>query len=93
MNKFNFVKRKLLKSWDPIGINYFFSEVGENDDEYDKYIYPLLSLLVKQASEKEIFDYLWDIETQYMGLPGQKEKTKKFVHSLIKEFRSCQESV
>lgn len=53
MDKLLFIKKKLLGEWDPIGIGYFFKNIKDNDNEYDKYIVKILNLLNKNLSEKE----------------------------------------
>ena len=76
----------LLKSWDPIGVQ----DIPEAQDEYDTYVIPLSKLLISNKSEHEIFEYLWWIETEYMGLSGDRsriEAASRLLHSLLKEKR------
>ncbi len=61
--------RQLLNQWDPIGI----ADVVE--DEYDSYVPDLVALLTRRASAKEVGDYLWSVETQRMGLTGNRDWT------------------
>lgn len=60
--------------WDPIGIGYLNGEHGE----YDAYVPNLFKLLNSAPTVNQIFDYLWEIETITMGLPGNSEATYKF---------------
>ncbi len=68
----------LLHEWDPIGV----AGTEEAKDEYDAYIYDMLVLLGNNATEKEFFDFLWSIETEHMGLPGNRELTQKIASKL-----------
>jgi hypothetical protein len=81
-NKFimNEIKTILLKEWDPIGIQ----SIPEAQDEYDSYIFSIYKLIQLKKSEEELFNYLWWIKTEHMGLPGNKQHTKTIVHKLIK---------
>jgi hypothetical protein len=83
-NKFimNEIKIILLKEWDPIGIQ----DIPEAQDEYDSYIFSIFKLIQLKKSEKEVFNYLWWIETEHMGLSGNKQHTKTIAHKLIKLF-------
>jgi len=54
----------LLREWDPIGV----SDIPEASDEYDSYIPQIHGLMVKGASPKEVFEYLWWVETKNMGV-------------------------
>ena len=72
--------RELVRNeWDPIGVR----EIPGAEDEYDAYVPEIYSLLLKRASFKEVFSFLWQLETEHMGLPGDEIATKKFVQTLI----------
>jgi hypothetical protein len=62
------IRQLLLREWDPIGV------VDEPlaQSEYDSHVGPVYRLLAAGASEREIADYLWNLETEGMGLssPG-----------------------
>ncbi len=66
------IREILLQEWDPIGIN---DEPGAQH-EYDAYVAEVDALVVRKAKEQEIFQHLWEIETGYMGLAGNREKTE-----------------
>lgn len=68
----------LLKEWDPIGIQ----NTPEAHDEYEAYAASLLELIVSGKLEHEIFEYLWCIETEHMGLQGNKRVTKRIAKKL-----------
>jgi hypothetical protein len=74
-NKINIV---LLEEWDPIGIK----NIPEAHDEYEAYAVPILKLLISGKREREIFKYLWWVETEYMGLQGNKQTTKHIAKKL-----------
>lgn len=68
----NEIRRILLKDWDPIGIK----DIAEAQDEYDAYIPEISQMITSHKSAHEIFEYLWWIETEHMGLTGNKQITK-----------------
>ncbi len=69
----------LLESWDPIGIH----DVPEAQNEYNDYVFPIYELLISEKSEGELFNYLWEIETQQMGLTGNICHTRAIAKELI----------
>ena len=75
----NRVRDALLHEWDPIGIQ----EYPEANDEYDSYVPNVCRMLSSGASEAEILNYLWWLETQHMGLRGERERTEGFVRRLL----------
>ena len=66
------VRGIILKEWDPIGIKDF----PEAQNEYDAYISSICDLLTSEKSEHEIFNYLWLIETEHIGLSGDEQHTR-----------------
>ena len=40
-------------------------------------------MLLQDSSEEKVFSYLWEIETEYMGLEGNLERTRSFVRELF----------
>lgn len=76
---YNAVSEVTHRQWDPIGVCAYSNEMGE----YDKYIPKLCELLLKDASEDEIFEFLWIVETESMGLSGDKNATREFSKKLI----------
>lgn len=61
----------LLREWDPIGIK----NIPEAHDEYTAYVEQILELLMSGKPIHEIFRYLWWVETEHMGLPGNEQDT------------------
>jgi hypothetical protein len=73
------VRHIILHEWDPIGIQ------GYKDwpqDEYDAYVPDVCQLLMRGASFEEVFSYMWWLETQHMGLPGERGRTEGFAKQL-----------
>jgi len=72
------VRHGLLEDWDPIGVQ----GIEEAADEYDNYVGPLCDLISRRVSGTEIFDYLWWLETEQIGLPGNRAATAAFATRL-----------
>jgi len=72
------VRHSLMKEWDPIGVD----GIEDAADEYDNYVGPLCDLITKRVPENEIFDYLWWLETEQIGLYGNRAATKAFAKRL-----------
>ena len=73
------IKTILLNEWDPIGI----SDVIEAQDEYDSYVPGIHKMLISRSTEQEVFEYLWEIETQHMGLLGNRGHTEAVAGKLV----------
>jgi hypothetical protein len=74
------IRKALLKEWDPIGI----SDIAEAQDEYDSYVPDIYRLLITRRPKHEVFDYLWRLETQHMGLTGDRQSTQRFAERLLR---------
>ncbi len=74
------IRRILLKEWDPIGVN----EIEEAQDEYNSYVGAIYKLLIDRKAKHEIFDYLWWVETEHMGLTGNRQMTEHIAARLAK---------
>jgi hypothetical protein len=66
--------------WDPIGV----SDIPEARDEYYDYVPNVLSLLRAEAGVDRIAAYLVDVETDRMGLGGNKERAEDAAEILVK---------
>lgn len=64
------IRRVFLEEWDPIGI----SDEPNAQDEYDLSLDAMYDLLLRNASEAEIVDYLHEIETDRMGMMSDKKR-------------------
>ena len=69
----------LLREWDPIGVQEF----PEAQDEYDSYVGGIVALLMRGAVAVELSEHLWRIETERMGLAGDRENAAR-VAALLK---------
>ena len=50
------------------------------------YVPSIYKLLDTRKPGSELFDYLWWLETEHMGLPGDRQATELFAHRLIENF-------
>ena len=69
----------MMEHWDPIGV----AAITEAADEYDDYIPAILKLLIERKPVAEIVDYLWWVETERMGLGGNRGVTEAFALRLV----------
>jgi len=74
------IRQVLLHEWDPIGV----SDIPAAQDEYDSYVGGVYRLLASGASEYQIIERLYNIETVSMGLPGNREYLKGVAEKLVK---------
>ena len=73
------IKRILWEEWDPIGVR------GDApDDEYNAYIGGIHRLLADGADKAAIVEHLYRLETEYMGLRGDKARLGPVAESLLK---------
>lgn len=78
-NLANDVGLAMLNVWDPIGV----SSIPEAHDEYDNYVPRVLDLLYR-GDKEQLFHYLWQVETQHIGLVGNRRATRQFVDYLLR---------
>ena len=71
----------LMNKWDPIGVQ---GAPEAAQDEYDAYVSGVYSRLVRHAERHELFDYLWAVETEHMGLHGDRQRAEHVVDELLK---------
>jgi len=69
--KLAYIRKILPMEWNPIGV----SGVDQATSEYDSYAQALISIISKNCSEDDIFNYLGDIERE-LGIHGDKAKRK-----------------
>lgn len=74
------IREALLREWDPIGV----ARIPEAQDEYDGYVASVFQLLVQRSPASKIFDYLWWLETEHMGLTGDRQRTQQFAERLAR---------
>lgn len=80
INLYNSIAEALHYKWDPIGVSGIPQAIGE----YDSYVPELYELICQNTDGDVIFDYLWEIEVQHMGLDGDRAATLAFVDYLKK---------
>ena len=73
------IREILLRDWDPIEVG----AIAQAQDEYDSYIPGIYGRLIHRISEHELFDHLWQIETEHMGLFGNRGKTQQAAQKLL----------
>lgn len=76
---FNRVREALHRRWDPIGVSALTDTFGE----YDAYVGPVCQLLLAARDTDAIFAALWRLETEGMGLRGDRDGTQAFAHWLV----------
>ncbi len=72
------IRKMLIKDWDPIGV----SDIPEALDEYDAYVPEIYKMIISRAPRHKMFEYLWWLETEHMGLIGDRQQTDLFAERL-----------
>ncbi len=70
----------LLREWDPIGVADEAAAAGE----YDGYIHKLHGMLIRHEPRHRLVDHLWWVETDCMGLLGNRLRTEAVADLLIR---------
>lgn len=70
------VDQILWEEWDPIGVN----DAPEERDEYSSYAGEVCGKLWNGEDKQAIFDYLFWVETEHMGL-GTKTSSKEAINA------------
>jgi hypothetical protein len=65
----------LTREWKPL-------QVKESSEGYEDYIGSLCNLLILKKPLADIIDYLWEVETQVMGLDGNFARTEEIAKRL-----------
>jgi len=73
------IRRILLREWDPIGV----ADVAEAQDEYDSYVSKIHGMLIRHEPRHKLVDHLWWIETDNMGLAGNRRRTEAIADRLL----------
>jgi fatty acid-binding protein DegV len=61
-----------MQDWDPIGVK----DEPAAQDEYDVYVARIVQMLKQNASAEALYRYLREVETEAIGLPGDRTKTR-----------------
>lgn len=69
----------LLREWDPIGV----ASEPAAQDEYDGYIHEIHGMLIRHEPRHRLLDHLWWVETEHMGLFGNRRRTEAVIERLI----------
>jgi len=69
----------LLRKWDPIGV----ADEPAAQDEYDGYIHEVHGMLIRHEPRHKLIDHLWWVETEHMGLFGNRSRTEVVADRLI----------
>lgn len=72
------VHHAVLHDWDPIGVK----NIPEAKNEYDAYVPKLCELLKSRKRQNDIVVYLWWLETEQIGLSGNRQATEEFAGRL-----------
>lgn len=73
------VDRLVWEEWDPIGVN----DVEAARDEYEAYIGGIANVVNTATSSKDVFEHLWQLETEQFGLVGHRMQTEAFAERLF----------
>jgi hypothetical protein len=73
------IRTILLKEWDPIGV----ADVPEAQDEYDSYVGQIYGMLIRHEARQTLVDHLWRVETEHMGLAGNRRHTEAVADRLL----------
>ena len=76
---YDVIREAIHLEWDPIGVGESALELRE----YDSYVPGFYLFLQSDPSEEEIFTHLWTIETQSIGLQGNRLLTEQFAKRII----------
>jgi len=79
----------LIKLWDPIGIK----NEPQAQNEYDSYIPAILQLVQVQATIETLASYLYGIETQWMGLRGNRDHAQIIAQFLSATYSTYNQAV
>jgi len=83
------LRKVLLSDWDPIGI----SEFSEASNEYDTYLGNIFHLINTGSTERELAEYLFDVESIQMGITrGSGEELVPVSQKLISTYAQLLES-
>lgn len=81
-----FVRLVLLFDWDPIGILGYANAM----DEYDSYANGICRLIQAGATREDLIAHLDRLETQAMGLPGERRSQMHVAEKLLGIFNILQ---
>lgn len=71
---------QILNEWDPIGILPF---EGWPDDEYDCFIFPILSIFHKNEGREKLEYFLNEHLTEHMGMSSDKNDIEQISDKIL----------
>ncbi len=71
------IREVFLTDWNPIGVD------GLPEDEYDNYIPAMYGMLVQGTSEREIADYIQQVETEKMEFNPDRSHLEAVARKLL----------
>ena len=74
------IREVLMRGWDPIGV----ADIPEASDEYDSYISQVHALLIRREPLYRMVEFLWWVETEHMGLAGNRRRTEQVAERLLR---------
>jgi hypothetical protein len=74
------IREVLMREWDPIGV----ADIPQAADEYDSYISQVHGLLIRREPLYKLVDFLWWVETEHMGLAGNRRRTEQVAERLLR---------
>ena len=74
------ISKVLMRDWDPIGV----ADIPEAADEYDSYVSQVHGLLIRREPLYKMVDFLWWVETEHMGLRGNRRRTEHVADQLLR---------
>lgn len=74
------IREVLMRYWDPIGV----ADIPQAADEYDSYISEVHGLLIRREPLYKMVDFLWSVETEHMGLVGNRRRTEQAAERLLR---------
>ncbi|MDD2806266.1 MAG: hypothetical protein PHV33_11990 [Elusimicrobiales bacterium] len=75
--------RRVLREWDPIGVQPGQADDSAPLDEYDEYAPEILSRLRGGAAAEAVLDLLTEIRIKSMELPACPEKDRSISEKLV----------
>ncbi|HEU0217901.1 MAG TPA: hypothetical protein VFQ90_14680 [Stellaceae bacterium] len=73
------VAKVLLTEWDPIGIK----DVPSVRNEYNSYVAGIVNIILSNRSESELAEHLVELETNEMGLRGERDRAERVARILF----------
>src|SRR5262245_21485576 len=73
------IRQILLQDWAPVGVG----DIAEAQDVYDSYVSKIHGMLIRHEPKHKLVDHLWWIETDYMRLAGNRQRTEATADRLL----------